>query len=301
MGAIKFILTFIAVLSAILLIFFYFSPFDTTDFVTKTGSSNFSIIEGSNMQFYPNMRFSDSRISYRISDCPLQKEDDMEAAFDIMENITILHFYPVNNDEEISVTCEDRTRISNGMFIAGEGGPINITVAGNFDVIKKGEILLIKESECAKPNIALHELFHVLGFDHSKNPDNIMYNISKCDQTAGTDMIELINKLYAYSSYPDMMINNVSAGMKGKFLSFNLTALNAGLRASEKSSITIYADGNVIKEFDLEPLGIGQGMVISMSNILVPQIRIKELDVVLNYNFNELSKDNNKIKLEIKK
>ncbi len=297
----KFILTFIFVLFAIFLIFFYFIPFNTVNFVTKSGNSNFSAVQGSEMQFYSNMRFPDSEISYRISGCPLQKEDDMESAFDIMENLTILEFYPVNNNEEISVVCDEKNKISNGLFIAGEGGPVNITVAGNFNVIKKGEILLIKESECPKPNIALHELFHVLGFEHSANPENIMYNISKCNQVTGTDMTELINKLYSAPNYPDMAVNNVSAVMKGKFLDVNLTVINMGLHVSEKSIITIYADGKTIKELNLEPLGIGQGVIISLANIWVPQISIKELDVIVNYDFNEINKDNNKIKLEIKK
>ena len=59
-----------------------------------------------------------------------------------------------------------------GLFIAGEGGPSNITKSGDFSVITHGSILLIKESKCERPNIAIHELLHALGFDHSENPNN---------------------------------------------------------------------------------------------------------------------------------
>jgi len=297
----KTILFILFALFAISLMIFYFIPFNTINFGIKSGNYNFSVIEGNkSMQFYPNMRFPSSEISYQISDCPLQKENDMEYAFNIIENITPLSFYPVNNNEDISVTCQEKNIIHNGLFTAGEGGPTNVTVAGEFNVITHGDILLIRESSCPKPNVAIHELFHVLGFGHSTNSENIMYNISKCDQTIGQDMIQLINNLYSIQSKPDLIFEDVSAKMSGRFLNINTTVTNAGLSNADSSTVTIYADGNVVKEIDLEPLAIGHGRIITMENIFITQISVKELELVINNNFGELSKDNNKIKLEIK-
>ncbi len=300
--SLKVILTSFFVLVIILSMVFYFIPFNVINFETKSGNYNFSVIQGENqMQFYPNMRFPDSDISYRISDCPLQKIDDMEFAFDIVENLTILRFDEVNSNEQISITCEEKTRINNnGLFIAGEGGPTNITKAGDFYVILNGEILLIKESDCPKPNIAMHELFHVLGFEHSKNKENIMYNITNCDQTIGDDMINLINNLYSVPSYPDLTFENVSAVMSGRFVDINMTIMNIGLNNAGESKIIIYADGNPIKEVDLESVGIGYGRIISLGNIWVSQIKVNELDLVIENSFSEINKENNKIKLEIK-
>lgn len=295
----KGILSFVFILIVFFLLFFYwFVPFEKIEFTT-TGNSNFSVIQFSNMQFYPNMRFPDSRISYRISDCSLKKKNDMEYAFDIVENLTILDFYPAESNEEILITCEEKRRMENGLFIAGEGGPTNITV-GYFAVILNGEILLIKQSDCPKPNVALHELFHVLGFDHSTNKENIMYNITKCDQVIGDDMIELINELYSYPSHPDLAFKNVSATMNGKFLDINMTITNLGLNDSEESKVLIYADDNFVKEIALEQIAIGYGRSIFIEHIWVPKINIHEINLDIVYNFNEINKENNKIKLEIK-
>ncbi len=252
------------------------------------------------MQFYPNMRFPSPEISYKISSCPLQKQNDMEFAFGILENLTSLEFYSVGNNEEISITCEERERVENGLFIAGEGGPSNITIAGQFNVIMHGEILLIKESECPKPNIALHELFHALGFDHSSNPENIMYNVTDCNQITGTDMIQLINTLYAIPSYPDLAFENVSAFISGRFLSINMTVINEGLNDAANAKIEIYTDDNPVKEIDLVPLEIGRGRIITIGNIFVRKMSVNELELMITSDFSEINKDNNKIKLKIK-
>ena len=173
--------------------------------------SNFSInLTSDNMQFYENLRYSDSKISYHISDkCTLQKKADAERAFEILENKTILDFYPVNSNEEILITCESKEKIKEDYFVAGEGGPVNISRAGQFNVIYTGQILLIRQSECPNPNIALHEILHALGFGHSSNKNNIMYEISECSQTLGDDIPRFIDELYSIPSHPDLAFEEV--------------------------------------------------------------------------------------------
>jgi hypothetical protein len=296
----KIIVVFVCTLFLIFLLVFYFVPFNTINFEAKSGNYNFSIPEeGKTMQFYPNMRFSNSEISYRISDCSLQKQNDMESAFSMIEEITPLVFYPLHSHEEIYITCQDKNIINNGMFIAGEGGPTNITIAGEFNVITHGEIMLIRESVCQNPNVAMHELFHVLGFDHSENPENIMYSISDCEQTIGEDMIDLINTLYSVPSKPDLVFGDASAIMSGRLLNINISVRNAGLSDADSSTITIYANGKVVKEIDLVPISVGSG-IMTTGNIFISQINVNEIELVINNNFSEMSKDNNKIKLEIK-
>ncbi len=302
MGLVKIIFGMIFTILVVgLLVFYWFIPRGVIDFGTKIRHSNFSINLGyEEMQFYKNMRFSTPRISYRIFDCPLQKEDEMEYAFEIISDISMLNFYPVNNNEEIFVTCDSRNKIEDGLFIAGEGGPTNITQAGEFNVISHGQILLIKESKCENPNIALHELLHVLGFGHSSNKNNIMYNISRCDQVIGDDIIGLINEMYSYPNYPDLVFENVSAQMKGKFLDVNITVRNNGLKNADMSKIIIYADEKKIEEIDLEPLQIGYGRMMVLGNLWIPQLVVNEIEFYIDYNGDELDKENNRIKLKIK-
>jgi len=289
-------------LASLLLIIYWFVPFNTIEFGLKTGHFNFSLnnSDETNMQFYRNMRYSDLIISYRIDDCPLKKKNDMENAFNIISDKTLLEFYSVEADEEISVTCDNKNKIEEGLFIAGEGGPTNITHAGDFNVILHGTILLIKESKCERPNIALHELLHALGFEHSFNPNNIMYSISKCEQIIGEDTIELINELYSIPSYPDLVFENISAVMNGRYLDTNISIRNNGFKKSEEAKIIIYADEKFVKEIELGSFNIGHGGIILLENILINKINVNELIFYIDYSFSELKKENNKVVLEIK-
>ena len=283
-----------------LLIVYWFIPLDSSEFFVKNRETNFSLGSNSSMQFYSNMRFPTSEISYKIYDCPLQKQDDMKRGFAIVENLTILDFYPVSSNEEISITCSSENRMEEGMFIAGEGGPTNITQGGNFNVIFHGTILLIKDSKCANPNVAMHELFHVLGFNHSDNKNNLMYYVSKCYQEISDDMVELINELYSIPSYADLSFENVSAIMNGKYLNTNFTVRNYGFKDSTSSQVKIYADGKNIKTVDLKSVDIGYGRSISLQNVFVTQLSVDELEFIIETSFPELDKENNKIILEIK-
>ncbi|MBR9701970.1 matrixin family metalloprotease [Candidatus Pacearchaeota archaeon] len=293
-GALKFL--FVMLVIALLLLYF-FIPFNTVDFGVKSGHTNFSLISAgeTNTQFYPNMRFPTTTISYKIDNCTLKKIEDMQGAFEIISKSTDLEFYSVSTNEEISVTCDSRNKIEGGLFIAGEGGAKNITRAGDFSVISEGIVLLIKESKCERPNIAIHELLHVLGFEHSLNPNNIMYNISRCNQIIGDDTIELIKELYSLPSYPDLVLENVSATMNGRFLDTNISVRNNGLAAAPNTSISIYAEDKLVKEIQLSPLGVGHGSLVSSTNFVIKDRKVQELKFVINSDFDELDKKNNEL------
>jgi hypothetical protein len=236
-----------------------------------------------------------------IEDCPLQRANDMQWAFRILGNETILNFYPVKSGEEIIITCQDKKETEGNLFIAGEGGPTNITIAGEFNVIEAGKILLMQDSSCQRPNVAIHELLHVLGFDHSKNPKNIMYEISRCDQTIGDDIINFIDTIYSIPSEPDLLFENASASMRGKYLSINFSIRNDGLKNAPAAAVKILANGKEVDSIDIPITEIGYGRKVSIENIWIKQLNVQEIQFVIDTNYPELSKDNNQVTFEIKK
>lgn len=301
----KIFLSFLFFLLVLSLLFFYwFFPYNEISFsISNPGHSNFTLNSsfGESMQFYENMRYPDSKISYRIEkDCTLGKKDEMKRSLNWIENKTILKFYEVNYNEEIIITCEDSSpKGREGAFIAGEGGVTNVTITENFNVILNGMVLLIRESKCPNPIVGTHELLHALGFGHSENPNNIMYPTVNCKQTIGEDLINSINYLYSFPSLPDLSFEDASAILRGRYLDVNMTIRNNGLIDSDVSKVLISADGKTIKEFVLDPIKIGTGRSIILTNLFILN-RVNNLEISIIYANEELDKKNNKIILEMK-
>ncbi len=287
----------------LLLWFYWFTGFgDVQLSPSNSQGSNFSLnLTSDNMQFYENLRYSEPKISYKIADkCALQKKADAERAFEILENQTILDFYKVNSNEEILITCEDRQKIKEDYFIAGEGGPVNISKAGQFNVIFNGQVLLIRQSECPNPNIALHEILHALGFGHSLNENNIMYEISKCSQTLGEDIPRFIDELYSIPSKPDLVFEEVIPTIHdGKYLDLNMTVKNTGLKNSGSAFVNIYLDNELFQKIDLKELQIGSGMKILIQNLKLKTTSFDKIKFVIEANFEELNKKNNEVDFDI--
>ena len=294
-----FILFFI--FSVVGMLWIYWLPFEDIELSSTPKTYNFSsgVNESQKFQFYNNMRYSNSKISYRIDDaCTIKKKEDARRAFDILGEQTVLDFYSVGSNEEIFLTCEDKQKIKEDFFIAGEGGPVNITRAGNFNVIHYGEVILIRGSECPNPNVAMHEIFHALGFDHSLNENNIMYGVSKCSQTIGEDIKNLLSELYAFESLPDLIIEGVDPNIHGKYLDFNLSVRNNGLKKSGKAFLNIYSDQVLLEEIELDPLEIGFGVKYSLKNVKIKNSDFENLLFVIESDFKELDKKNNELAFE---
>jgi hypothetical protein len=289
-----------------LLLVYFFIPLNTIELSPSGFFKNASVYDGSfgesNLQFYDNMRYRDSKISYKIYDeCSLKKKNDMEYAFEILSDMSVLEFYPVIYGEEISITCSDDNIIRGNTFVGGEGGVTNVTIAGEFNIIFNGKILLIRDSNCANPNIAIHELLHSLGFDHSQNPGNIMYDTSDCDQSIGNEIPDFLNKIYSVPAYPDLTFEGVDAVLHGKYLDANVSIRNNGVNFAPDSNLIIYADGKKIKEIEIQSLGIGFGRKITLTNMWVNKLSVEEIEFVIDAGFEELSKTNNEYVLSVKK
>jgi hypothetical protein len=291
----------IIIFTFLFLFILYFSPFQHKQFNLlgndKDSNFTFNSTEELNL-FYPNMRFPFSNISYKIYNCEKDKMQEVIQSFQIIQNLSVLRFYPIENKEQISIFCEEKKEDFNQLYVAGEGGPTEITVSGDFKIIKKGEIHLIKKSDCDKPNVVIHELFHVLGFNHSINKEDIMYNVTNCNQKINPLAISYINDLYSIPPLPDLEISNVSLIVHGRFLDLNSTVKNMGIISSNNSTLFIYGDDKIIETFNIEDLCEGCSKIISIGNAWINSYKAENLSLEIKTNEKELNKENNKIKLD---
>lgn len=127
-----------------------------------------------------------------------------------------------------------------------------------------------------------------------------MYPVTKCSETIGDDIPELINALYSVPSYSDLTFGETSAFVHGRYLDTNITIVNNGLIKSGSSELTISSGGKEIDKQTIDALEIGTGITFFFKNIQTGTININELDYELQSDFNEISKDNNLLKLKIK-
>ena len=264
------------------------------------------IAYGTTPVFIKNLRFNHNHISYFIeAGCSEIRENAMIEAFGIFEDeMDLISFYEVENkiEADISVGCsDDYIELGENLFVAGEGGPSKIINTSIFKLIEKGKISLYNDPQCDYPIVELHELSHVFGFDHSDNPSNIMYNVSRCDQRITDDMIELIDKLYSIEPLADALISELTAVKKGRYLDFNITILNEGLIGIDSINLTVVAGGKEIQLIDLGELDVGYGRTLKATNVKLPSINVEKVDFILDADniVRELNEENNFIQMII--
>jgi hypothetical protein len=303
------IITVVVVLAMLILslsLFYQNLPQDPVTLkVNETAPEPIAIVNyGAVPLFADNLRFNHNIISYSIEDeCAGSRRGSMVEAFTLFANeMKIISFYELADGADISVGCSDK-HISMGenLFAAGEGGPSVIINTSVFKTIEKGKISLFDDSRCDYPVVAVHELGHVFGFDHSPDPDNIMYNVSDCDQRISEDMVRLINNLYSIEALPDAVVGSVNAVKRGKYLDFNITILNEGLIDISDITLSILADGRLIKVVEMGEIGIGYGRTLKATNANLQSRNVEVVEFVLDKNnrVREFNEDNNVIQMTL--
>ena len=244
---------------------------------TGRGSGNTSFQKTNNTvskQFYPNMRYKNRLISYNIdSNCEQNKFDNIEEAISIIESETILNFYQSNVNAEINFLCSEIQPEAKyaDHFVAGEGGPVEVINTSLYSVILAGKVSFYREDRCDRPLIAIHEILHALGFDHNNNPRSILYPTLDCEQEIDSSIISDINAIYSVEKAPDLRIIKVDVSKSGAYLNFNIEVLNQGLDDLETASLSIYADNELVKKFDLGDIDIGVKKILGVENLKVPR------------------------------
>ena len=252
------------------------------------------------VQFYPNMRFKDRSISYRLeSACPQTKWATIEKAFEILSERTVLSFYHSADNPEIRVLCSEVSPESKekGHFIAGEGGPSEIINTTNFAVILNGRISLYKDEMCDEPKIAIHEILHVLGFDHYNNAGSIMYPTMGCNLEIDREIIDDINRLYYLDSFPDLAIDDIEANKTGRYLNFDINISNIGLADSIGARLEVYVGEEKIANFTVGALEIGMKKMLFIQNVKLPRSSESVTFVVKSDDPRELTLENNRAEI----
>lgn len=265
-------------------------------------------VSGEISQFYENMRFNHDAISYFINEeCGIEKAVKMRQAFSIISEKTgILTFAPApENVADILIGCSANSyEKEKNIFIAGEGGPTNITNA-TYPVITRGKILLYSEdgSDCEQPLLEIHELLHVFGYDHINKSEDIMSPYLNCDQEISEELIERLKSLYSIEPFADVYLSDVKGYKKdyggNSYLDFNASVDNQGMINAEDVVLKVYANGKEISSFQNNDIRFGSGSKQYITNLLLPSGNIDKVKIEVSTSTRENNKLNNAVELEL--
>lgn len=261
------------------------------------------------------MKFNHNNISYRIDPyCNTKRKEKIKKAFqEITNQAPIITFKESFSKADIEVSCSkapESEPTDEKHLIAGEGGAKEIIQTKRNYIITKGVVYLydnndnkMKTTECEYPNIELHELMHVFGFDHSENKNSLMYPIlESCDQIIDQSIINQLKKLYSQKNLADIYFENISATKKGRYLDYNFTIKNSGSIDSENVTLTILDNNKVIEEKDLGKLKFGAGITITTTNLKLAHLNPDEIKFIIDKDnkIEELDEDNNLARVEFR-
>lgn len=254
---------------------------------------------GATPVFSENLRFGSNEITYHIdsNECSQEQIKAMVRAMNIFqEEMVIIKLIRITNQDlaKIKVTCPNKKiDLGDSLYAAGEGGPSQMINTSFFNTILEGKIYLYESPKCDYPVVELHELCHVFGFDHTKDPTNIMFNTSRCEQRISPDMVELINKLYSIEALPELVLSEVSAVKKGKLMDFNVTVMNEGLISAQDTRVFLYSGDEEVQVMDIGFLEVGHGRSVKATNVRLPSSKDNEFKFIVNSSKEEYDSNNN--------
>ncbi|MEM5834806.1 MAG: matrixin family metalloprotease [Candidatus Aenigmatarchaeota archaeon] len=226
--------------------------------------------------------------------------ENVREAMQRWENATnkLITFVEVTKAEESDIIVNwVKTFEAGGKKILGEGGPV-VRDTGLFNLTIRGEIyLLVQRIKCLDITTATHEFGHVLGFDHSKNFQDIMYPTADCSQRISEAEVKTLFELYKVPPKPELYFLNASAKKPGKYLNLEFAVKNSGLITSLKTSVDLVLDNKTVRSFDIPKLEPGETLVIRISNIMIPSFKVLQLFVDSKNSNDEIYEDNNFVTL----
>jgi len=268
-------------------------------------------VSGDVEQFYTNMRFNHNRLSYYINpECSNEKKSRMIEAFDIIESSidNLISFYSISESRaDILIGCSaDSYEKEENIFVAGEGGPTKI-INSSIPVITKGKVLLYNESRsiCDEPLLEIHELFHVFGYNHIGDKDDIMYPYLDCDQEINPDLIAHMKQLYSIAPFAELYFDvgemvAYKERYAGKwYLNFNVSIDNNGIINAEESVLKVYAQDNLIESVELDDIDFGGGERFYVKNLVLKPQSATSIKFDISTTTKESNIQNNILELKI--
>ncbi len=156
----------------------------------------------------------------------------------------IIRFKEVPSAAEAQVLVHWADKLE-GEHTLGLGGP-TVVDTGRYNVTVKGEVTLASmDTFCLNTVVALHELGHVLGFDHPDDPASFLYRTADCDQGFTPQVAEALRELYKDPARAELELTGANVSASGRFLTANLTVLNSGLVGSAETGIELSAERRV--------------------------------------------------------
>lgn len=301
---------FLIVLFIIVYFLYMNIPGEAENLEVRIAERDGSVEIGEVKQFYSNMRFNHRTISYDIEDeCSGEQVVRMIRAFDEIEKwVSALRFQEVEFGGDVEVICsEEKVNVGSGKkyFIAGEGGAKEIIESGESYVIVEGIIYLFdnkKSIKCDYPNVEVHEILHVLGFDHSDDKRSIMYPfLTSCSQKLDEGLIDELNRIYALPNLPDLLFEDFNAVKRGRYLDFNLTMKNFGVVDADNIVLTILDNGDVIDIREIESIGFGAGITLRTQNLRLKRRNPESIKFIIDIDdeIEELNEGNNEAIIEL--
>jgi hypothetical protein len=232
---------------------------------------------------FENIRFGQMPIKFYLDidsakNIPWFRDSNIEnvlEAFDIWSNLTnrkISFVRTLNkSDAQIIVSWSRNLTITNTTSrTVGEGGPIEIVDTGFFNLtIKAIANILPAGIKCIDVNRALHELGHVLGFDHTDNPLDIMYPYESCSRQISQNEIRTLENLYSLEPKAQLHLYNISAFVHYGYLDLNFTVKNVGLVVSPETEVKIYSDNKNIAKVSIANLLPGSSFLGYLKNVKI--------------------------------
>ncbi len=274
----------------------------------KGGEFKVANLSGNVKQFYSNMRFANNKLSYKIDDlCDDDKVERVKEAFDIIRDRTgIISFYLSTGNVDVEVSCINEMHSAEdiGSYIAGEGGGGFYVPTERYAILENRTIKLYdSNTKCNWPIVELHELAHVLGFDHSANEESLMYPIlQNCKQKLDESIINDLKILYSQEALADLYFVDVSGEKSGRYLDFTISVGNSGLITAENVILTVYDENKEIEEFKLGDVKPGAKTNLKIQNLKLSSRTSDNIDIKIDSDnlIKEIDELNNNVNLEIK-